>query len=110
MQLPAGPRRTGTRRLGPERIHALFDELEFRVLRDRLFNTLSSVEPEAEAGFDLDGSILGEGEVGAWLDAHARTGRTGIAVSAPKRGRRRRSGGDRHRGCRRCVGVYPRSR
>jgi DNA polymerase-1 len=85
MQLPAGPDELALVGWDRERIHALFDELEFRVLRDRLFNTLSSVEPEAEAGFDLDGSILGEGEVGAWLDAHARTGRTGIAVSAPKR-------------------------
>ena len=85
MQLPAGPDELALVGWDRERIHALFDELEFRVLRDRLFSTLSSVEPEAESGFDLDGSILGEGEVAAWLDAHARTGRTGISVSAPRR-------------------------
>jgi len=85
MQLPAGPDELALVGWDRERIHTLFDELEFRVLRDRLFNTLASAEPEAEAGFDLDGSVLGEGEVGPWLDAHARTGRTGIAVSAPRR-------------------------
>jgi len=85
MQLPAGPDELALVGWDRERIHALFDDLEFRVLRDRLFSTLSSVEPEAESGFDLDGSILGEGEVAGWLDAHARTGRTGISVSAPRR-------------------------
>jgi DNA polymerase-1 len=33
-----------------EAVHRLFDELEFRVLRERLFSTLQSAEPEAEGG------------------------------------------------------------
>lgn len=83
MQLPAGPEDLAMVGWDRDRIHQLFDDLEFRVLRDRLFSTLSSVEPEAEAGFDLDGSVLGAGEVAGWLDEHARTGRTGLAVTAP---------------------------
>lgn len=83
MQLPAGPEDLAMVGWDRDRIHQLFDDLEFRVLRDRLFSTLSSVEPEAEAGFDLDGSVLGAGEVAGWLNEHARTGRTGLAVTAP---------------------------
>lgn len=83
MQLPAGPEDLAMVGWDRDRIHQLFDDLEFRVLRDRLFSTLSSVEPEAEAGFDLDGSVLGAGEVAGWLNEHAPTGRTGLAVTAP---------------------------
>ncbi|NKY94777.1 DNA polymerase I [Gordonia sp. 852002-10350_SCH5691597] len=83
MQLPATPDELAMVGWDRDRIHQLFDDLEFRVLRDRLFSTLSSVEPEAESGFELDGSVLGEGEVRDWLDAHARTGRSGLTVTAP---------------------------
>ncbi|MEW2502555.1 DNA polymerase I [Amycolatopsis sp. CA-161197] len=55
-------------------VHRLFDELEFRVLRDRLFATLSSAEPEAEEGFDVSGEALAPGALGAWLAAHAGEG------------------------------------
>jgi DNA polymerase-1 len=61
-------------------VHRLFDELEFRVLRDRLFTTLSTPEPEAEEGFEARGGMIEAGAVAAWLDAHARDGRrTGLA-------------------------------
>ncbi|AZG43827.1 DNA polymerase I [Gordonia insulae] len=83
MQLPAGPDELAMVGWDRDRIHQLFDDLEFRVLRDRLFSTLTSVEPEAESGFDLDGTILGAGEVRAWLDEHTKTGRTGVAVTSP---------------------------
>ncbi|MEZ0493028.1 DNA polymerase I [Kineococcus sp. TBRC 1896] len=62
-----------------EQVHTVFDGLEFRVLRDRLFATLESAEPEAEEGFGVDGAVLLAGEVGPWLDEHA-TGRTGVHV------------------------------
>jgi DNA polymerase-1 len=55
-------------------VHRLFDELEFRVLRDRLFATLSSAEPEADEGFEVSGAMVGTGELAGWLDEHARTG------------------------------------
>ncbi|MGH3825585.1 MAG: DNA polymerase I, partial [Pseudonocardiaceae bacterium] len=61
-------------------VHQLFDELEFRVLRDRLFATLSTPEPEAEAGFEVRDVMIEAGGVASWLDAHARDGRrTGLA-------------------------------
>lgn len=64
-----------------DKIHMLFDDLEFRVLRDRLFDTLSSAEPEAEEGFEVRGGALAPGEVSAWLAEHARTGaRSGVSV------------------------------
>ena len=64
-----------------EAVHRLFDELEFRVLRERLFATLTSAEPEAEEGFAVEGSALAPGTVRAWLDAHARDGRrVGLVV------------------------------
>ena len=83
MQLPAGPDELAMVGWDRDRIHQLFDDLEFRVLRDRLFSTLSSATPEAESGFDLDGAVLGQGEVRAWLAEHAGTGRSGLAVTAP---------------------------
>ena len=64
-----------------DQIHRLFDDLEFRVLRDRLFETLSTVEPEVEEGFDIRGGALEAGTVAAWLAAHAAGGRRcGLAV------------------------------
>ncbi|WP_431309275.1 DNA polymerase I [Gordonia prachuapensis] len=83
MQLPSGPDDLAMVGWDRDRIHQLFDDLEFRVLRDRLFSTLTSVEPEAESGFDLDGTVLAPGEVRAWLDEHTTTGRSGVAVTSP---------------------------
>ncbi len=75
-----------------EQIHQLFDTLQFRVLRDRLYTTLpngitggAAVSTDApaggEAGFDVEVTRLGDGELSAWLSEHASTGRTGIAAS-----------------------------
>ncbi|EUA35207.1 DNA polymerase I domain protein [Mycobacterium xenopi 3993] len=79
----AGPN-PDTLRLQPwdrDQIHRLFDHLEFRVLRDRLFETLAAVEPEVDAGFDVRGGALEPGTVGQWLAAHAGDGRRcGLAV------------------------------
>ncbi|GFG75686.1 DNA polymerase I [Mycobacterium botniense] len=73
-----------TLRLRPwdrDQIHRLFDQLEFRVLRDRLFETLAAVEPEVEQGFDVRGGALEPGTVGQWLAEHAADGRrSGLAV------------------------------
>lgn len=64
-----------------EKIHSLFDDLEFRVLRDRLFDTLAPVEPEAEAGFEISGGTLAPGSVADWLAEHAKAGqRHGVSV------------------------------
>ncbi|MUL45185.1 DNA polymerase I [Mycobacterium sp. CBMA293] len=64
-----------------DRIHQLFDDLEFRVLRDRLFDTLSPVEPEVELGFDVRGGLLEPGTLAAWLAEHSSGSRFGMAVT-----------------------------
>src|SRR5262249_45733102 len=67
-----------------DHIHRLFDDLEFRVLRDRLFDTLAAVEPEVDEGFDVRGGALEAGTVAQWLAAHAGDGRrAGLAVVGP---------------------------
>ncbi|WP_301119137.1 DNA polymerase I [Mycolicibacterium fortuitum] len=63
-----------------DQIHRLFDDLEFRVLRDRLFDTLVAAEPEAEHGFDVRGRALEPGELAAWLSEHSLGSRFGMAV------------------------------
>ena len=64
-----------------DQIHRLFDDLEFRVLRDRLFDTLAAVEPEVDEGFDVRGGALEPGAVSQWLAEHASDGsRSGLAV------------------------------
>jgi DNA polymerase I len=64
-----------------DQIHRLFDQLEFRVLRDRLFDTLAAVEPEVDEGFDVRGGLLEPGTVGQWLAEHVGDGRrSGLAV------------------------------
>ncbi|WP_029721533.1 DNA polymerase I [Saccharopolyspora rectivirgula] len=65
-----------------DEVHRIFDGLEFRVLRDRLFSTLSSAEPEADAGFEVSGGVVQPGELASWLDEHARNGnRVGLAFT-----------------------------
>src|SRR6202042_1433749 len=58
-----------------DQIHRLFDDLEFRVLRDRLFDTLAAVEPEVDEGFDVRGGALEPGTIGQWLADHLADGR-----------------------------------
>jgi DNA polymerase-1 len=63
-----------------DHIHRLFDDLEFRVLRDRLFETLASADPEVELGFDVRGGMLERGGLSAWLAEHSSGRRFGLAV------------------------------
>ena len=75
-----------------DQIHQLFDTLQFRVLRDRLYTTLPNgitgpaTPAGAEAsgaarGFDVEVSVPGPDELAAWLAEHATgTGRAGVAV------------------------------
>jgi DNA polymerase-1 len=65
-----------------DEIHTLFDTLQFRVLRERLYATLSAVEPEADEGFEVELARPGPGEVAEWLAEHVSgTSRVGIAVT-----------------------------
>ncbi|MGC9665792.1 DNA polymerase I [Planosporangium sp. 12N6] len=82
LELPVAPDDLQWRGWDREAVHRLFDTLEFRILRDRLYQYLEAVEPEAEAGFDLAGTVLAPGSVKAWLDEHAGVGvRIGVAVT-----------------------------
>ncbi|HET7477441.1 MAG TPA: DNA polymerase I, partial [Dermatophilaceae bacterium] len=64
-----------------EEVHKVFDGLEFRVLRDRLFEYLDSVQVEADAGFDLDAAVLDPAQVPSWLADYAGPGkRVGLHV------------------------------
>ncbi|MFF0524688.1 DNA polymerase I [Actinomadura nitritigenes] len=63
-----------------DEIHTLFDSLQFRVLRERLYSSLSAAEPEADEGFEVQVDALEPGALGAWLDANGGT-RLGLAVT-----------------------------
>ena len=75
-----------------DQIHQLFDTLQFRVLRDRLYSTLpngivsSAGSPGSdvsgpEHGFEVEVSVPGPDELAAWLEEHATgTGRVGVAI------------------------------
>ena len=75
-----------------EKIHQLFDTLQFRVLRDRLYSTFPDGLPGAakppaataaagSAGvFDVDASVLGPDEAPGWLEEHQSPQRAGLAV------------------------------
>jgi DNA polymerase-1 len=81
LDLPVRPEDLARRQWERDEVHQVFDGLEFRVLRDRLFATVEAPEPEAEGGFELDTTRLADGEVGGWLDEHAPAGvRAGVHV------------------------------
>jgi DNA polymerase I len=81
VQLTATPTDLAKQPWDRQEVHTLFDGLEFRVLRDRLFTTLESEEVVEEFDFDLDMTRLAQGELAGWLAAHAQTGdRVGVQV------------------------------
>jgi DNA polymerase-1 len=76
-----------------EQIHQLFDTLQFRVLRDRLYSTLpngiggpaapvAGTVTESTTAFEMQASTPGAGQVADWLAEHASgPGRAGLAAS-----------------------------
>jgi len=82
-----------------EKIHQLFDTLQFKVLRERLYQTLphgligatgpggpqagaASRAPGPEkAAFEVVTDLLGPDQVAAWLAAHSSAERTGLSLS-----------------------------
>jgi DNA polymerase-1 len=74
-------------------IHQLFDTLQFRVLRDRLYQTLpdgingvsavgANVADKTEmSGFEVVVALPGPDEVQAWLDEHTSPERSGLALT-----------------------------
>ncbi len=81
LELPLHPHDLRRQQWDREQVHQVFDGLEFRVLRDRLFATVEAARPEAEGGFDLDTARLGSGAVAGWLLEHAPVAvRSGVHV------------------------------
>ncbi|MFD2080350.1 DNA polymerase I [Actinopolymorpha cephalotaxi] len=84
VSLPVQPGDLALRPWDRDAVHSVFDALEFRVLRERLFATLQTAEPEAEEGFEVTGAALEPGQLAGWLDTHAKgapgTVRTGLHV------------------------------
>jgi DNA polymerase-1 len=80
LDLPIGLSDLAVQAWDREQVHQVFDGLEFRVLRERLFATLSTPEPEAEGGFELDGARLDGPAVPGWLGEHAAAG-AGLSVT-----------------------------
>jgi DNA polymerase I len=72
-----------------ERIHQLFDTLQFRVLRDRLYEYLPhgiagtgpTPAPAKTEALEVAGVLLQTGQVQGWLDSHQSTQRSGVAVA-----------------------------
>ena len=74
MPLPVGVKELERHNWDREKVHTVFDGLEFRVLRDRLFATIEAPELEAESGFEVEGVTLAPADVPGWLDDHAGPG------------------------------------
>ncbi|GAB3675358.1 DNA polymerase I [Angustibacter aerolatus] len=81
LELPLKPADLERRQWDRDEVHQVFDGLEFRVLRERLFATVEAALPEAESGFDLNVERPTGAAVGEWLAAHANEGlRCGVDV------------------------------
>ncbi len=81
LSLDLGPADLAVRPWDRHEVHTLFDGLEFRVLRERLFETLTSEEEIDDSGFDVAMSVLATGELPAWLEEHTSSGeRVGLHV------------------------------
>ena len=70
LELPQGPADFARVDWDREAVHTLFDALEFRVLRERLLETLPAQETEPEGGFEVTGVALAGGDLPGWLDEH----------------------------------------
>ncbi|RNI17288.1 DNA polymerase I [Flexivirga caeni] len=53
-----------------DQVHQVFDGLEFRVLRERLFATIEAGGAEAEGAVEVEGSVLEPGEVAWWATSY----------------------------------------
>ncbi|WP_392541965.1 DNA polymerase I [Oryzobacter telluris] len=71
-----------------EEVHRVFDGLEFRVLRDRLFQTFDVESDEVEGGFDVGDEVFGAGDLAVRFGdgAAGRTVPHGVVVVGRYRG------------------------
>ena len=81
LDLPVAPAGLAMQPWDRHEVHTLFDGLEFRVLRERLFETVQSLNEEEidESGFEMSGVVLEPGAVAGWLAEHAGE-RVGVTV------------------------------
>ena len=64
-----------------DQVHQVFDGLEFRVLRERLFATLEAAGEEADGSIAAEGTVLASGQVADWVTQHLTPGvRAGVHV------------------------------
>jgi len=65
-----------------DQVHEIFDALQFKVLRDRLFESLGETAAAAPKQVELVDVDIIHANVGSWLDQHARNGaRVGLAFT-----------------------------
>ncbi len=88
--LSAGPHDLAVQQWDRDEVHKVFDALQFRVLRERLWETLSSAEPEADQAFEVALRVLAPGDVASFLSGLPVGERVGLDV----RGRWARGQGD----------------
>ncbi len=86
LDLPAGPADLAfTTEWDREAIHTVFDALEFAALRTRLFEYLGGGDEHvaADAGVEVDVTVLAAGQVSSWLaeQAGAEAGAVGVDVA-----------------------------
>ncbi len=83
--LPVGVAELARPEFDAERVHEIFDALQFRVLRDRLFELIGVANPDVEdAGDAFDGDtevIESTGGLAAWLDQNASDPAAPIAIA-----------------------------
>jgi DNA polymerase-1 len=87
VELDLRPDDLAVRQWDRDAVHRLFDELEFRILRDRLFGELTTAEPEAEHGFEVSGGAFEQGKLAEWLATNAPAGtRVGLSFQTRSTG------------------------
>src|SRR5688500_14468312 len=78
--LEVGPHDLRVGQWDRDEVHRVFDALQFRVLRERLYATLQAVEPEADQGFEITSRVLAPGEVTSFLAGLPAGVRVGVQV------------------------------
>ncbi|WP_354528472.1 DNA polymerase I [Nakamurella sp. UYEF19] len=71
VELTADPLELVAQPYDREAVHEIFDNLQFKVLRERLLETFEQADETSTEGFDVAGVRLGVGQVAGWLAAHA---------------------------------------
>ena len=71
LELPVGLTQLQREPIDRDRVHQVFDALQFRVLRDRLFETLGEDVGSSGEAIDVDVTQLAADDVANWLGKHA---------------------------------------